>query len=77
MGIKELPFHIYISFLDFMEENAQEQAIHHRMQFTLHVLSSHQTYLNNRRLLSQILDKILVVSDIVRVVVRVEVEAPI
>ena len=74
MGIKELPFHIYISFLDFMEENAQKQTIHHWMQLTLHVLSSHHSYLNNG---SQILDKILVVSDIVRVAVRVEIETPI
>ena len=77
MGIKELPFHIYISFLDFMEENAQKQAIHHWMQLILHVLSSYHSYLNNGRLLSQILDKILVVSDIVRVAVRVEIESPI
>ena len=77
MGIEELPFHKYIGSFDFMEENAQKQAIHHRMQFALYISSSRQSYLNDGRLLSQILDKILVVGDIVRVTVRVEIEAPI
>ena len=77
MSVEELPFHSLTTLLDFVQENTQEKAIHHRMQFTLYVLSNHQTYLNDRRLSSQILRKRLIVNDIVRVTVRIEIEASI
>ena len=55
MRVEEFLLHALTALLDLIEEDAQKEAIHHRMQLTLRGLSSHQTYLNNRRLSTQIL----------------------